>query len=258
MANFRSSFSAILLYVLCCTASVMADEFKSTKKSVRLEVIDSFAQLHKGPGSSYPIFYVVEQGETILVLTRRPGWYQVRTDRGEIGWVPASEIARTLQESGEPADLPSISFGDYLKNRWSVGFDTGIFASGELEDAETISANFGYKPLSWLGIEIEAGQFFGDDVRGDQISLNIAVEPFSKWRVSPALFIGRGRTSVEVQPRLEPLAFDEGDHDLYGLRLNYYLGRNFVIRGEHRWLSISADEGSEDLRKWNLGFNTFF
>ncbi len=255
MVSLRSSISALLV-LACFINTCLAKE--KLQKNVRLEVIDSYAQLHKGPGESYPVFYVVEQGEQIEVLTRRPGWYEVKTRRGEIGWVPAKEIARTLHESGEPADLPSVSFGDFLKNRWSFGFTTGVFSSGELEDSETISANLGYKPLSWLVTEIEFGQFFGDDIRGDQWSFNIAVEPFSKWRVSPAFFIGRGRTSIGTQPRLEPLNFDEGDHDLFGLRLNYYLGRNFVIRGEHRWLSISTDDGSEDLRKWNLGFNTFF
>ena len=259
MRNFSCFLCALLaLSTLVSSNAYSEDRPRERKASIRLEVIDSYAEMHKGPGKGYPVFYVVEQGEFIEILTRRPEWYEVRTDKGNVGWVTASQIARTLQDSGEPADLSSVGFGDYVKNRWRLGMTTGIFSSGELDDADTISINFGYQLLSWLGPELEFGKLYGDEVRGDQWSVNIAVEPFSKWRLSPALFIGTGRTSIDVQPRLVPLSFEKEDHEQYGLRLHYYVGRNFVIRGEHRWLSISTDAGDEDSRIWNLGFSTFF
>ena len=256
MPNYCRLFSFLILLV--ALPALSKDSAEQAEKALRMEVIDSFAEMHKGPGKAYPVFYVVEQGEFIEILTRRPDWYEVRTDRGKVGWVTASQIARTLQETGEPADLPSVSYGDYLKNRWRVGMMTGFFASGELKDAETINVNLGYQALSWLAAEGEIGKFYGDDVRGDQWSINLIVEPFSQWPVSPAVFLGAGSTSIDVQPRLVPLSFEEEDHTQYGLRLHYYVGRNFVIRGEHKWLSISTDGGDEDSRIWNLGFSTFF
>ena len=58
-----------------------------SSKTAMLEVIDSYAELHTGPGKGYPVFYVVENTEWIEVLTRRPDWYEVRTEKGKVGWV---------------------------------------------------------------------------------------------------------------------------------------------------------------------------
>lgn len=255
---------SLVAYLLCAisTVNAYADSSASVKtadkKAVVLEVIDSFAEMHTGPAKGYPVFYVVEQGEKIQVLTRRPDWYEVQTQRGKVGWVSAASIARTLQDTGEPADLPSVGFGDYLANRWRVGMAAGQFTGGELKGADTFNASLGYRPLTWLGAELEAGKFFGSDVRGTMFGVNLVLEPFSDWRWSPALVVGTGRLSVDAQPKLVPLSIDEEDHTQLGLRLNYYLGRNFVVRGEYRQLSISTATNNEESELWSFGFSTFF
>lgn len=226
-----------------------------------VEVIDSFLEMHTGPGRGYPVFFVVEQGEQIEVLTRRPDWYEVSTANGgnqKTGWVRATQIARTLQTTGEPADLPSVSYGDYAKNRWRVGFVAGQLNGDRLKGANSFNGSIGYHPLSWLGGEIEIGRFYSNDVRGRQVTLNAIVEPFSQWRLSPALIIGSGETDIEVQPRLVPLEFEKESHSLYGLRLNFYAGRNFIIRGEYRILDISTATENEEFSIWNFGFSTLF
>lgn len=230
----------------------------STSVTFALEVIDPFVEMHTGPGRGYPIFYVIEQGEKVEILTRRPDWYEVSAKGNRIGWVKASQIARTLQPTGEPVDLPSVSYGDYLKNSWRVGFSVGPFRSGELEGADMFTANAGYRPLSWLGFDLEYGKFYGSEIRGDLYNLNAVIEPFSKWRVSPVILLGSGSLSIDTQPKLTPLEIDSSSFRLYGLGLNYYIGRSFVIRGEYRQYSVSIDSKDEKLGTWKLGFNTFF
>ena len=234
----------------------------ANSKTAMLEVIDSYAELHTGPGRGYPLFYVVENNEWIEVLTRRPDWYEVRTEKGKIGWVKASQIARTLNTTGEPADLPTVSYGDYVKNRWRVGATAGMFVAGELQDANVFTASLAYKPLAWLGIEGEWGRFYGLDINGSMAALNMVYEPFSHWRLSPTLILGGGQFSAGVQPK-EVFDFKEATFFNYGIRLNYYLGRNFVVRGEVRGLSVSSSSDqsasdNEELATWNLGFSTFF
>lgn len=223
-----------------------------------LEVIDPFVEVHSGPGRGYPIFYVIEQGETIDVLTRRPDWYEVRAKGGKVGWVKALQLARTMQSTGEPVDLPSVSYGDYLKNSWRVGFNVGPFTSGELDGADVFAANIGYRPLSWLGFDVEFGNMYGTDIRGDLYHLNAVIEPLSKWRLSPVLLIGTGKMSINSQPKLTPLEIDQSSLRVYGLGLHYYIGRSFVIRGEYREYSVSTDAKDERLSSWKVGFNTFF
>ena len=227
-----------------------------------LQVIDSFLELHTGPGRGYPVFFVIEQGEQIEVLTRRPDWYEVRSKDNKVGWVKASQLARTLQSGGEPADLPSVSYSDYVKNRWRVSVAAGQLNGDELKGAETYSVGFGYFPWSFIGAEIEAGQFYGDDVRGTLYGANLVFEPItlieqlSEWRISPALVYGQGTTQIDVQPLLVPLDFEKEKHQLLGFRLNYYAGRNFIVKAEYRSFELSGV--SEEFNIWHLGFSTFF
>ncbi|MBX2807579.1 MAG: SH3 domain-containing protein [Cellvibrionaceae bacterium] len=221
-------------------------------------MIDSFIDVRTGPGRAYPVFYVIEQGETIAVLTHRAGWYEVRAASGKVGWATAAQLSRTLQAGGEPADLPTISFGDYLKHQWRVGFTSGRFNSGELGGADKFSAASSYRVASWLGLEAELGRFFNSGFEGDFYNANILIEPFSHWRYSPELLLGRGVMSVQSQPELTPLGIDNSHFTNYGLGVNYYLGRNFVIRSEYRWYSVSTTNEKAALQSWTLGFNTFF
>jgi uncharacterized protein YgiM (DUF1202 family) len=228
------------------------------KDSLTLEVIDSYVEMHSGPGRGYPIFYVIEQGERIEVITRRPGWYEVKTQNGKTGWTTAGQISRTLQTTGEPADLPTVSYGDYLKNRWRVGFNTGEFSSGELKDSSHFSFTAGYRAFSWAGVEVETGKFFGSDTRGSLNSFNFLIEPYSQWRLSPFLIAGKGTLKIEAQPKLTPLNINDSSFNFYGLGINYYLGRNFLFKSEYRSYTVSTDNNDVSLKAWTIGFNTFF
>lgn len=272
----RQRFLVVITLVLCIfSASPVFAQFNFLKgiteaqatgeDAVSLKVIDAYADMHSGPGRGYPIFYVVEEGEWIEILTRRPDWYEVRTLRGKVGWVTANQIARTLQDTGEPADLPTVSYGDYQKNNWRVGMVAGNFISGEFSDASTFNATLGYRPLSWLGLEFESGRILGNDIRGTTTSGNLVFEPFSSWRLSPAMVIGGGQTKIKAQPNLPQLDQNNFDHFQFGVRANFYLGRNFVIRGEYKILALSSSASSdaeeidqEDSGTWNFGFSTFF
>ena len=50
-------------------------------------VADPFIELHTGPGRGYPVFHVVDRGESVQIVKQRTSWYLVRTDRGIEGWV---------------------------------------------------------------------------------------------------------------------------------------------------------------------------
>jgi len=260
---FFAALSFCALSAVAQDASEMPPPMQSTPKKasvnvLRLEVIDPYADVHSGPGRGYPVFYAVEEGESIEILARRPGWYEIRLQNGRTGWVTAAQISRTIQVTGEPADLPTVSYGDFLKNSFRVGLTAGVFTSGELEGSDSWSATGGYRVISWLGLEGEYGKLYGEDIRGDFYGFNLLLEPYSKGRFSPYLLLGAGSISVDSQPKLVPLEIEESDFQNYGLGLNYYLGRNFLIKVEYRTFTVSTDESDVDLDAWKIGFNTFF
>ncbi len=228
------------------------------ESKTQLEVIDAYADVHSGPGRGFPVFYTIEKGEKIEVLTRRPDWYEIKTESGKIGWVTANQISRTIQTTGEPADLPSVGYGDYIKNSWVTGFSTGQFAGGDLEGYEIFSITGGYRFLSWLGADLEFGRLFGADGSGDFYGTNVYLEPAAHWKLSPYVTFGVGEISVGSQPQLVDFSEESSSYDGYGIGASFYLGRNFVVKGEYRWYSVSTDIETEDLEAWKIGFNTFF
>lgn len=237
----------------------------SNTPTVELTVIDPYAELRTGPGRGYPVFYAIEQGENIEVLTRRPGWYEVRSANGNTGWTSTAELSRTMQASGAPADLPSVGYGDYLKRSFRTGLRTGQFSSGEMEGSDSFSATGGYRFYSWLGAELELGKIFGNDVRGRYYGFNVLLEPLSHWRLSPFVTLGTGSMNIDSQPKLVPLNIEKSDFDTYSLGAHYYVGRNFVIEANYRWYSVDSDSDSntssnntEKLEAWNIGFSAFF
>ncbi len=266
MQRFKSQIiSSIALIFICVSPIASAD---TPKKPVVLEVIDAYAEVHSGPGRGYPVFYTIEQGEKIEILSRRPDWYEIRAENGRIGWTTAGQISRTIQKTGEPADLPSVGYGDYVKNSWVTGFTFGQFADGELQGFDIFSITGGYRFLSWLGADVEFGRFFGSGASGDMTSANIFLEPFSDWKVSPYLSLGTGAMTLGNQPDQPSFKVESSGFNTYGLGASYYLGRNFVIKGEYRSYSINLEkrigttdefeEVTESTATWKLGFSTFF
>jgi len=242
--------------------SLHAEEQSSDKESadtqIELVVLDPYIEVHSGPGRGYPIFYVAEWGEKVTLLTRRPDWYEIKLQNGKMGWTHASQISRTIQPTGEPADLPTVSYGDYLKDRWRVGFSVGAFQKGELKGSELFGFTLGYRPLNWLGVEGEWGQFYGSDIQGNFRSLNLIVEPFSDWKLSPIVLLGTGVMAIDTQPKLVPLNISDSDFTQYGIGFNYYIGRNFIFSGVYRSYAVSTKKDDERLDAWTFGFNTFF
>ncbi len=250
----KSVFASLLLLLSISSHHSVADDHSGTY----LEVIDTFAEMHSGPGRGYPVFYVIEQGEKIEVLTRRPGWYEVRTERGKVGWTTTAQISRTIQGTGEPADLPSVGYGDYIKNSFVTGFSMGQFGSGDLDSYELISVNIGYRFLPWLGVDVERGRFYDESGESGDLTVgNIFVEPFSDWKVSPYLGVSSGTmkfSSAATGTRIS----QSGSVSSYALGVSYYLGRNFVVKGEYRFFSMPSEISDKNTEALKIGFNTFF
>ena len=218
-----------------------------------LEVVDPFIELHTAPGRGYPVFHVIEKGSLVELLKRKTNWYKVRSDSGQEGWTKAAQLGRTLQPTGLPADLPEVGHGEYVASSWRVGFTAGLF-----EQSSSFSLSVGYRPLTWMGAELEAGKIYNRSVTSDYYSANLIVEPFQQWDVTPYALAGVSRFEFDARQKVLLSDLDDADAVAFGGGLSYYIGRNFLVRAEYRVYSVSSNSDSTGLSEWKIGLNTFF
>ncbi|HET6466466.1 MAG TPA: SH3 domain-containing protein [Nitrospiria bacterium] len=123
----REIRSRWLLYLLCLGHLVMAGAAAGEEPYQKASVVEPFLEIHTGPGAGYPIFYIAEHGEEILLLKRRTDWYRIRLSNGKEGWVHRSEIEKTLLAQGRKKRLMDRIYDDYLAGRMEMGWGAGEF-----------------------------------------------------------------------------------------------------------------------------------
>jgi hypothetical protein len=249
--------SSMLLLVCMPSLSTAIDlpgfAMNGNKDLVTLVVAEPFIEMHTGPGRGYPVFHVVEHGETVEVIKRKAGWYKLRSADNKTGWTRATQLAHTLKPTGIPVDLPEVSRGDYLKSHWLAGF-----SAGQLEGANTVSLSAGYRPLSWAGLEIEGGKIFDESVTSDFYGASFLVEPRPHWFISPFFSAGIGKFSFNDRQKV--LVEDGGSSDYVSIAAGagYYIVRNLVVRAQYRRYSVSTDGDDTWLNGWTVGLSAFF
>lgn len=242
-------------FVLCAALILLITLSPQVRASVSLEVIDPYLEMHTGAGRGYPIFHTIEQGDRVEVIARRANWYFVRDHRQREGWVKQESLGRTMAKSGMPAALPDTRHGDFLQSQMRVGFTLG-----QQEEAETTSATFGYRLASWMGIEAEAGQIFGESIDGYSYGASVIVEPINRWEAAPFIAYGMGKQVWEKKQKLQVGSQKKhhNDYEYTGLGMNYYVGFNFVVRAEWRAMKVIGRNDTVSNTAWRLGFSSFF
>lgn len=224
------------------------------KQPLSVEVQDPFIEMRTGPGRGYPIFYVAEQGETIVILKRRTDWYKVRADRGKEGWVSREQIESTLKKAGVRKSVREAVLQDFLAQRLEFGFYWGQFdnspfmgAFGTWRWSDTYSLELGFNQAS-------------EPLASTKLyNLNLVSQPFTHWRVSPYFTIGMGwleqtpaKSLVQQEKTEEPTA-----NVAAGVRV--YLLRNFVARAYvRRYALFFTDEETVQFTEWAVGASFFF
>lgn len=256
-----------LLTVFCLTFSLVSQGLEDRPNrsidpllldqntAVQLTIIDSYLELHTGPGRGYPIFHVLEQDETVFVHRRRTNWFYVSDRRLRSGWVRQEGLARTLAPTGLPAALPETKHGDFLAQQGRVGF-----SMGQQGNVETAAVMAGYRLLSYAGIEAEYGQIFGKEIDGITYGISIMVEPIKDWSFTPFISKGFGWQEWQKKQKQQVGANKtiDSQYEYTGLGINYYIGYSFVVRAEFRNVYLQGDNGTSTNSAWRLGFSSFF
>ncbi len=219
-----------------------------------VSVADPYLELHTGPGAGYPIFHVIDRGETVEIVVRRTDWFQVRGPDGTEGWVDRAQMERTLQPAGSVIEFAQADQQDFTEATWEMGVLTGDFGG-----ANIISVYGGYSLNPNVAVEVWGSQILGNFSNGWMGSVNVVHETWPDWRISPFFTLGTGMihtepksTIVQGEDRTDQIA-----HAGAGVRV--YATRRFLLRAEFKsYVVFTSRDDNEEVEEWKLGFAFFF
>lgn len=244
-----------LVRLLCLLFSIAPAVSQANDDPHKILIADPFIELRTGPGRGYPVFHVVERGREATIVKRRTDWFQLRTDRGVLGWAPRTQMIATLEPTGEPLDLQEPARENYMSRRWQGGVMAGDFAGASL-----ISAFGGYAFSDNLSIELTLNHILGEFSNGYSATLGLMHVFAPEWRLSPYFTLGTGVIKTEPKATLVQ-SIDRNDQLGYvGGGLQFYLTRRFMLRSEYRNNVIfTSRDDNEEVDEWKyLGFAFFF
>ncbi len=248
----RHTWPAVLLLILCqANPEALA---QATGEYRTVLVADPYLELHTGPGAGYPIFHVIDRGETVEIVVRRTDWFQVRGPDGTEGWVDRAQMERTLQPAGTFIEFAEADQQDFTEAKWELGVLAGDFGG-----ANIVSLYGGYSLNPYVAVEVWGSQILGNFSNGWMGSVNVVHETWPEWRISPFFTLGAGMihtepksTIVQSEDRTDQIA-----HAGAGVRI--YATRRFIVRAEFKsYVVFTSRDDNEEVEEWKVGFAFFF
>ena len=247
-AIFAACLCAVVLQSFLTAPLQAAEELQS------VVVADPYLEMHTGPGSGYPVFHVIDRGESVEVVKQRTSWYLVRSDRGKEGWVERAQMEQTLQPDGQQVSFNEAGIEDFTNAKW----ETGVLA-GDFGGANIVSAYGSYSLNPNVSVELWGSRILGNFSNGWMASVNVVHEAWPEWRVSPFFTLGAG--AIRTQPKSTIVQgtdrTDEIGHVGAGFRI--YATRRFLLRAEYKsYVVFTSRDENEEIEEWKVGFAFFF
>ncbi len=262
MTNFKGMLVPILLLIILSLVKPLPGRAADAAAPLQpgqfqVRIAEAFIELRTGPGSAYPIFHVVERGATVVISNRKTDWFRLDTADGKSGWASRAQLRETLLPGGAAFRLVDLDADDFSARAWVFGV-----TAGELVSAPVFTV-FGARSLSEnLAIEVHAGQSVGSRSSSEIFKTALVLHPIPDWRYSPFMSLGLG--SIDVDPGATLIVSDSARNNLvqFGLGLQHYLSRRFLLRFEaNEYVIFSSSTGNDDneeANEWKLGFAVFF
>jgi hypothetical protein len=240
------------LTVGCLLLGLLAVAPAEARAPIEIVVKDAYIDLHTGPGRGFPVTFSVERGVTIELLRQRTDWVEVRTARGQRGWVHRSQLENTLTPAGSEVHLAGPRPDARTAHQWEAGV-----AFGEFDGAIVLSVNGAYALTHTLLVRADVSQLLGDTSNGWLGTAGIAQVFMPQWPVSPVIGIGAGVLSVSPKA---PNTKDRTDTTAYGsLGFRTYLTDRFLMQAEYRrFVVFTSGDDHEEQDEWIAGLTYFF
>ncbi len=248
--------SAVLgLLVAFAFQLIPTGNVQAAEKALRqVAVADPYLEMHTGPGRGYPVFHVVDRGESVSIVRQRTTWYLVRNDDGIEGWVDRDQMELTLKPDGEAFDVDRAGIEDFTNAKWELGVLAGDFGG-----ANIVSLYGGYSLNPNVSIEVWGSQILGNFSNGWMGSVNVVHEAFPEWRISPFFTLGAG--AIHTEPKSTIVQGEDRTDQIghVGAGFRIYATRRFVLRAEYKsYVVFTSRDDNEEVEEWKVGFAFFF
>jgi hypothetical protein len=217
-------------------------------------IADPYLELHTGPGRGYPIFHIVDRGESVAIIMQRTDWYLIRAANGTEGWVDQEQMELTLNPDGSEVNFARASLEDFTNAKWEAGILAGDFGG-----ANIISLYGGYSINPHVSLEVWGSHILGNFSNGWMSSVNVVHETWPDWRFSPFFTLGVG--VIHTSPKSTIIQGDDRTDQVghVGVGLRAYATRRFLFRIEYKsYVVFTSRDENEEVEEWKAGFAFFF
>ena len=263
MKVFKGILPILFLWLVSALGSVWAEQGETglilgeKDPNLTVTIADPFIELHTGPATGYPIYYVVDRGTVVTILGRKTDWFKIVTEDGKSGWASRAQMQRTLLPDGEVIDISDNTEDDFADRKWVVGV-TG----GEFESAPVFTVFTAYSFTENVAGEFHFGQSVGDISSSTFFKTNLVMQPLPDLKYSPYMTIGLGKIDVEPSATLIAPNSESDTFGQFGIGIQRYISRSFLFRLElNEYVIFSATSTNDDnevVNEWKFGFAVFF
>lgn len=240
--------------VACGLLILMTLAMPARAEGPTVTVADPYLEMRSGPGRGFPVFHVVERGESVRVDTRRTDWFRVVDADGREGWVHRGQMAETLLPAGMKLAIDDPSREDFGAHRREVGLLLGDYGG-----ANVVTLYGAWAFNEHLAGELSLGHIMGNFSDGQYATVGVTHVPMPEWRIQPFLSIGTG--VIRIRPEGTLVGTEERtDQVAYaGIGVRAYIARRFIVRGEYKEYVVFTDrDENEEEMEWKIGFAFFF
>lgn len=220
----------------------------------RLQVAEPFLELHTGPGRGYPVFFVVEKAQWVVVELRRTDWYRVRAEGGQVGWVPRKALESTLTAAGSSKTFRDLLLDDYLGRRVEFSGGWGRFRSEPM-----LRLGLQARLADTVGAELVVGQVQGLFSGTDFWHVSVVSEPWSDRRWSPYFSVGLGKFRNIPNSSLVDATPVNANLAQASVGLRWHISERFIARLDWTlYTALVSDQRSTEYRSISAGLGFFF
>jgi hypothetical protein len=223
-------------------------------KVPRVRVVEPFLDMRTGPGRGYPVFYVAERNEWVVIELRHTDWFKVRTARGPVGWVSRAQMAKTVTEDGVPFELADPTLQDYLNRRFDVGIGYG---ASKVTAFTRVWA--GVRMSDTLSLDLNIADVQNKSSTTGLWTASLLSEPWSDKRLSPFFGVGVGRFHYVPNKSLVSAETNDGNMGVLTFGARYHLSGRVALRVDYsRYAVFVSDTKSRNYQAGTIGLSLHF
>ncbi len=118
LTSRHSAVSWCACLVALALLAIVPGHAQAADESLRtVAVADPYLELHTGPGRGYPIFHVIDRGESVEITMQRTDWYQVRAENGVEESICPAVIRFPKKEPAKSPTKASVTMAAGLGNK---------------------------------------------------------------------------------------------------------------------------------------------